>query len=810
MLNKLLKNTPLILDGAMGTLIFEALPNYNSNMELLNVNKPDIIKSIHTQYIEAGANIIETNSFGGSKLKLAEYGLEDQCYELNKKSVEIAHECTKNFNDRQIFVAGSIGPTGALIEPLGDTTFEHVFNAFKEQALGLSDGGCHLIIIETMNDLQEAKAALFAVKEVCNLPVICNMTFDENGKTIGGTDIITAFATLKQHGADIVGTNCGLGPEQISSLIKEKLPLIRELGCPIAVWANAGLPQVIDGKTVYLQDPKTFSENCKPLFDAGIEIIGGCCGTTPEHINKLCNVSLNYTYNEQSYHKEYLYATSLLSSKKISSNSFVKIGERLNPTARKAFAAELKEHKTFFLRKESVLQEKEGADILDINVGVPNIDELRTMTKSVTTLSTITSLPLMIDSDNPKVLEAAVRLYPGICILNSINGKRESLDRITPIAQKYGCFILALCLDETGIHTSSEKRIEIGDKIIDYLSEKGIHKSRIIIDPLMLTESAEPGSASETLKVVSYFSQKDIKTSLGLSNISFGLPQRKFINNTYLKLAIENGLSMAILNTRTLNLINEFCEEEKLALNFLTGKDPNATNYISYFNNLATDKPKVEINQTIKEQSPLEHLKELVINGDSDNIQDEINDTLKNNISPELIMNESLLSGLEIVGNYYSDGKYFLPQMIASANAMKKGFELLKPLLKKDSTSSQGTIVICTVKGDIHDIGKNIVAMMFENHGFEVYDLGKDIENQVIYDKAIEVNADIVCLSSLLTTTMPQMQEFSELSSINSAPYKIMVGGAVVTSEYAESIGVHYSEDSVEAVKVAKMLISDI
>lgn len=798
-------NKVLILDGAMGTMLFKKLPEYDGSIEILNDTQPDIIREIHREYINAGADIIETNSFGGSPIKLKEYSLDQRTYEINKNAAQLAR-IEADSSEKKIFVAGSVGPTGVLIEPLGDYSFDEVVDSFKEQIRGLYDGGVDLIIVETMNDLQEAKAALFASKETCDLPVICNMTFDNNAKTISGTDIITSFATLYQHGADIVGTNCGLGPEQINKILYNNLEQISELGCPVAVWANAGLPQFIDGKTVYMQDPNTFAENCSSLFINGIEIIGGCCGTTPEHITKLKEKSTLFNRRNIKYHRKFIYATSLLSSKKLDSPSFIKVGERLNPTARKAFAAELKEGKTVFLRKESVLQEKEGSDILDINVGVVNIDEIQTMKHAVNTLSTISSIPLMIDSDNPKVLETAVRIYPGVCILNSINGKKESLENISPIVQKYGCFVLVLCLDETGIHIPSSKRISIGDKIIDFLNSKGIDSSRIIVDPLMLTESAEPGAAVETLKVIKYYSEKSIKTSVGLSNISFGLPQRKFINNTFLKLAIEEGLSMAILNTRTLHFIDSFSVEEKLAYDFLNGKDHNAAKYIEYFNNNANSSAHTTFEKAIV-QDTLTEIKDLVISGDSDNIEDLVKKALLENYSASEIMNSALLSGLEIVGEYYSNGTYFLPQMIASANAMKKGFEIIKPELKSDSSKKKGVIVISTVKGDVHDIGKNIVAMMFENHGFEVYDLGKDIDNEIILSKAIEVNADIVCLSSLLTTTMHQMKSFKELSDTKNVNFKIMVGGAVVTKEYADSFGAYYSEDSVEAVKVAKIII---
>ncbi len=800
-----IQNQILILDGGIGSQLFKKLPEYHGCLELLNDIEPGTVKQVHHEYILAGADVIETNTFGGSAIKLNQYGLAERCYELNKKAAEIVKSV---ITDGQ-FAAGSVGPSGVLMEPMGEYTYNEVYESFKQQILGLRDGGADVIIIETMSDLQEAKTAINAAKQNTKLPVICNMTFDLNGKTLSGTGLFTALAALNHHGADIVGTNCGLGPEEILKILTANIEELLLLECPVAVWANAGLPQIIEGKTSYSQSPEEFAATNFKIAELGINLIGGCCGTTPDHIRSLKKILMEFNYKKRKFNRTYNYAVSNLKHVSMNSQNFIKIGERLNPTARKAFGAELSEGSSLFLRRESITQQQEGADILDINVGVPGIDEIKAMQKSIMTLSTLVSTPLMIDSDNPQVIEEALKLYAGIPIVNSINGKSSSFEKIIPILKKYGCFILALCLDESGIHVSAEKRISIGNDIIHKLNASGIINSRIIIDPLMLTESAEPGAAGETLKVIKYFKSKNIKTSIGLSNISFGLPERKHLNNVFLKLAVENGLSMAIINTNTVKFINELNEFEKAALEFLEGKDPMASKYIQLCNASAgstvtapdADKEKITA-------SPIDEIREMIISGNTDSIEDAVKKHISD-FSAEDIMNNALLKGLETVGEYYSSGKYFLPQMIASANAMKKGFNLLKTHLTSKSASSKGTIVICTVEGDVHDIGKNIVAMMFENHGFQVFDLGKDVKNIDILTKAKEVNADIICLSSLLTTTMPKMKDLAELLKTGNFSFKLMIGGAVVTQNYADSIGAFYSKDAVEAVATAKKILKN-
>ena len=802
-IDRLTSGKPVIIDGAMGTLLMKELPGYQGSFELLNVERPDLLESIHALYFEAGADIVETNTFGGSRLKLEEFGLADRCEEINEKGAVAARTAADRYKG---FVGGSAGPTGRLVEPMGEVPAELVYESYKAQFTGLERGGADAIIIETMNDIQEAKLALLAAKDATSLPVICSMTFEENGTTMTGTDMLTAFATLTACGADAVGANCSMGPDGLVSIYSRYIDNIKELGIPLTVWANAGLPEIVDGSAVYKLGPDEFSLISQDFARMGISLIGGCCGTTPEHITALSKRLKGVNHLERRFSRRYRYLTSRSGCLDVSrGDGLLYFGERLNPTARKKFAEELKEGKQSFLRNEAKEQVREGAHALDINVGVPGIDEIKAMHASVSTLSTIVNVPLMIDSDNSRVLEKALMIYPGVPLINSINGKESSIEKVLPLLKRFGAFAVALCLDDSGIHPSASKRIAAGDRLLSTIEKNGIDLERIFVDPLMLAESAEPGSAMETLKVIEYYAGRGIKTSLGLSNISFGLPQRKNINNVYLKLAQEAGLTAAIVNPRTIATPEHFSEEEKRAHDFLTGRDPGASAYIEHFKT----PEHLAAADTVK-SDPSDILQSIyldVVEGNSDEIADHVRQGIDSH-KPADIMENGLIRALEKVGDLYSTGEYFLPQMIASANAMKKGFALLKPLLSESSDKKTGIAVICTVKGDIHDIGKNIVAMMLENHGFEVHDLGKDVAAETIIEHAEKVQAHIICLSSLLTTTMSEMKTVSDKLRERKSTIKLMVGGAVVTEEYAHSIGAAYGKDAVHGVNQAKKLLS--
>lgn len=801
-LERLYDPRPMLLDGAMGTQLFKLLPGNSGSMELLNIERPDAVAQVHTAYAEAGADIIETNTFGGSALKLADYGLESQCAEINRRAAALARSVALS---RDIFVAGSIGPCGRLLEPMGDTGVEQAYESFRVQAAALAAGGADCIIIETMSDLLEAKTALLAARDACSLPVICSMTFEESGKTVSGTDVLTGLASLSQCGADAVGMNCSMGPEGLLALYRANIGLIAGLGVPLTAWANAGLPEIVDGRAFYSLPPERFAAISAQLTGLGVKIVGGCCGTTPEHTAALRRMIDSSDGITRSYGKTFSFLTSRFRSVNLSSREgLLLIGERLNPTARKKFAEDLKAGRNAFLREESRAQEAEGAQLLDINVGVPGIDEVRAMRDSVSLLSTLVKTPLMIDSDNPEVIEAALRSYPGAAIVNSISGKKSGIEQILPLIKKFGVFAVALCLDESGIHREASRRIAIGERLLETLAESGVATDRFFVDPLMLAESAEPGAAMETLRVIEHFSARGIRTSLGISNISFGLPMRKHVNNEFLRLAVAKGLFAAIANPASAGASGGRTEEERLAHDFLAGKDPGAARYIAHFKkeegSMAAKTPAAAAHDEIAQ------IYEMVVGGNNDEIEASVSRALQKH-SPEELMLEALIKGLERVGELYSTGDYFLPQMIASANAMKKGFAILRPLLATGADTRLGRVVICTVKGDVHDIGKNIVAMMLENHGFEVTDLGKDVAAETIIAAVREHNPHILALSSLLTTTMNEMKRISEIVQREGLDVRLLVGGAVVTEDYAQSIGASYAEDAVSGVKKARELM---
>ncbi len=786
-----------ISDGSMGVFLQKFGLKGGECPELWNITHPDIIKSVHSQYLEAGSQLITTNTFGGNRLKLEEFGLADKIKELNSEAVKIAKEVAK---DRAI-VAADIGPTGKLIEPLGELTFDEAVNIYKEQIEILANSEVDCLFFETHIDILELKAAIFAAKEVCDLPIIASVTFEKDGRMLTGTSPESAFITLEALGVDIIGTNCGTGPKDMYESIKNAIKIVSK---PVIAQANAGLPKLVDGKTVYDTTIEEYVIFAKKMYEEGVKILGGCCGTTPEHINLMKKAILDNRLFYSIDNKKFLYLSSRLGYAVVGFDKpFTIIGERLNPTARKKLSEDILSKRYELFKEEALKQKENGANILDLNMGIPNADEFELLRDGINILSTILDTPISIDTSNPIVAKNILKYYPGKPVLNSISLEEDRLS-ILPEIKKNGAAIVCLPIDSSGIPPTAEGRIKNMKKLISIIEEHGIDKKNILADPLALTVSAEQKAAKETLKTIRAFKEElGLFTTIGLSNISFGLPERTHINRSFLAMAIENGLVSGIVNPFDKELVGII-----KASDVILEKDKLAKNYVSLYSGenikkVAVIQKKEETFTTIEEK-----LYNSILKGNRENIEPLIEEALKK-LSPFEILDRYLIPAITEVGRLYEERVYFLPQLMLSAETMKKAFSILEPLLKEEGKEAKGRIVFATVKGDVHDIGKNIVILMLKNHGFDVIDLGKDVPNEIILKKAIESNADIVGLSALMTTTMPMMKEFMELQKKEGYNFKVMIGGAAVTKNYADSIGAFYSTDAVSAVRLAQSLIID-
>ncbi len=794
----------LVFDGAMGTMLLNY--GYSGNCpEKLNLDDPELIKKIHLEYILAGADIIEANTFGASPIKLAQFGLADQTEKINMAGVAIARAAA--FKDT--LVAGDIGPLGKLLEPVGETTFDEAYDAFAQQAKALARGGADLLIIETMSDIQEMRAALIAAKQETNLPVICSFTLSENGRTMTGTDFITAGLTCAALGADVISTNCGNGPEQLYALLKGLKKDLQKIHIPLMIMPNAGLPTLLDGKAVYTMLPEEFGKKTAACSELGFQFFGGCCGTSPAHIKQL-RLALEKQEKCASKPKaseKAIYFTSRGAYVELGKKSpLLKIGERLNPTARKAFAEDIRNDRTAFLKQEAAAQTAEGAALLDLNVGVPEIDQKVVMKKMISTLINSCQTPLCLDSDDPAVLEIALKNYPGIALINSVNGKAHSMQNILPLAKKYGAAVIALALDEKGIPNTAAGRMKIVKKIVAKAKPYGLSAARIFVDTLVMAVATDGAAPQVTIETIKACTSIGLKTSLGVSNVSFGLPKRAVINNAFLTLAVKAGLTAAIINTASFKQYAKSDAEFKLAEAVLTGKDKDAKLYIAAMKR-DSGVAVAKLTSTHSKRTIEESIYQAIVQGEEDAILGYSEEALST-LPPQQIL-DILIRAIEHVGALYQNGEYFLPQMVQSANTMKKAFQRVKKNIPVGESTSAGTVVICTVQGDIHDIGKNIVAMMLENHGFRVIDLGKDVPAAEVVRAAKKEKADIVCLSALLTTTMLEMADVKKALDKAGVNVQLMVGGAVVTAGYAARISANYSKDAVGAVQKAKELMNE-
>lgn len=790
----------LVLDGAMGTMLQERGLKPGSSPEEMNLTAPEVVADVHREYLEAGADIIVTNTFGGSSAKLSHFGLAERVYEINAKGVALAREAAGN----SAYVAASMGPTGRFVEPVGDCSFDEMRAIFREQALPLIEAGADLITLETFLDIKEARAAVIAIREIsADIPVIAMMTFDDNGRSVLGTPPEAAAITLEAVGANIVGSNCGLGVDGIYCVLSAMRRVTR---LPLISQANAGLPLLKDGKTIFPATPEEMTLYHERMIELGVRVIGGCCGTTPAHIRAIREA---LTGHERSFptigpaeNVTFLSSRGGYAAVGIG-NPVAIIGERINPTGKKTFAAELKEKKVSYIRREATEQAEAGATLLDVNVGAPGIDEPESLERAVFCLTGTTLLPLVLDSSNPEALERGLKAADGKVLVNSVSGEEKSLARILPLVKKYGAAVIGLALDESGIPDSGEGRLAVASRILDAAKEERIAPRDLIIDCLTLTVSAEQKRAMETLKALRLVKERlGLNTVLGVSNISFGLPRRPLISSAFFAMALEAGLDAAIINPKDEAMMDVF----RSAM-VLLNRDPNAAAYIEAYKGAVETRP----GESGVPELPMDirgRLARAIIAGDRENIVALVEDGLREGLTPLEISNEALLPGLEEVGRRFEKNRVFLPQVMLSADTMQAAFARLKEEMKGKGFASLGKVLMATVEGDIHDIGKNIVCTLLENHGFEVIDLGKNVPAERIIDEARRHGVDAVGLSALMTTTMSEMRNVIDRLRGEGIRTFTMVGGAVVTQEYADEIRADlYAKDAMEAVGKIKALL---
>lgn len=756
-------------DGGMGSMLnlrAGELP------EKLNIAEPERVFAVHKGYAEAGAEYITANTFGANSLKY------DNVAELVKAGVALAKKAGKK-------VALDIGPTGKLLKPMGDLDFERAVELFSEVVVAGKDDS-DVIIIETMSDTYELKAAVLAAKENSDLPVITSMIFDEKGRLLTGGDVKSAVAMVEGLGVDVIGINCGLGPKQMLELVKE---LRTCTSLPILVMPNAGLPESVDGKTVYNVSPEAFAQDMEEIAKIGVSYLGGCCGTTPEHIKAMIERCKNMDDSVPAKKNDTV-VTSYSTAVTIGDKPVV-IGERINPTGKKLFKEALRNNDIDYVIKEGLAQQDKGAHILDVNVGLPEIDEVKWLKDAVYNLQSVLPLPLQLDSSDPLALEAAMRIYNGKPMVNSVNGKASSMKEVFPLVKKYGGVVVCLCLDENGIPSTAEGRIAIAEKIIRTAAEYGVDKKNLVVDALVMTISTDKNNAIETLKAVKYIrNELGVATVLGVSNISFGLPNREAVNTAFYTLALENGLSAGIINPLSDSMMNAY-----YSFNALRGFDDNCAEYIE---NAAETQLAPVSNGTFD-------LKTAIIKGMKTEAGDCAKELLKDT-APLDVINDYIIPALDVVGDGFEKNKIFLPQLLMSADSAKAAFDEIKVhlTLAGEKQESENKIVIATVEGDIHDIGKNIVKVLLSNYGFDVIDLGKDVKCEKVLEEAIKHDCRLVCLSALMTTTVPNMEKTIKLIHDNTDA-KVLVGGAVLTKSYAKMINADfYAKDAMESVRIAK------
>ena len=828
------KDHILYLDGATGSNLVKAGMPSGVCPEQWILEHQDVMLQLQKDYVQAGTNILYAPTFTANRVKLAEYHLEKNMTSMIRDLVAISKKAAESTPGHPVYVAGDLTMTGEQLKPMGKMDLETLIDIYKEQILCLVDAGADLLVVETMMSLAETRAALIAAKEVCDLPVIATLTFEADGRTLFGTDAKTAAIVLESLGASAIGANCSTGPAQMESIISE---MVSHTRIPVIAKPNAGLPFLDEnGTTCYNMEAEEFAEEMEVLVNAGATILGGCCGTTPEFIRQIherFGTDAKVAASRRPDGIRYLTSERITHSFGLDDGFFV-VGERINPTGKKALQAQLREGSFEKVIQFAEEQEACGAKVLDINMGMSGIDEKASMLRALEEVSGVTNLPLSLDSSYVEVLEAALRNYPGRALVNSVSLETEKFEKLLPIVAKYGAMFILLPLSDAGLPKDIEEKKEIIHKIYDRALSLGMCKEDIVVDGLVATVGANPKAALETLETIRYCKENGFATICGLSNISFAMPERSFVNTAFLTLAIQAGLTMAIANPS-----QELLMSCALAADLLLNKQEAALRYIEYAGGVRERREEKEAElakklallenqgttaktgtagnaakETTTDNGPQinemqDKLKTAVLKGNRNGIVKITKEALESGEKPAELLNQVLLPAINQVGEFFDQGKYFLPQLIASAEATKNSIEVLEPLLQTEGTGEEmPVVVIATVEGDIHDIGKNLVALMLKNHGFHVIDLGKDVPQAKILESAKEHHAEFIALSALMTTTMQRMREIVAAAKEEGITAKIIIGGAVITQEYADEIGADgYSKDAADAVKLAKSLM---
>ena len=828
------KDHILYLDGATGSNLVKAGMPSGVCPEQWILEHQDVMLQLQKDYVQAGTNILYAPTFTANRVKLAEYHLEKNMTSMIRDLVAISKKAAESTPGHPVYVAGDLTMTGEQLKPMGKMELETLIDIYKEQILCLVDAGADLLVVETMMSLAETRAALIAAKEVCDLPVIATLTFEADGRTLFGTDAKTAAIVLESLGASAIGANCSTGPAQMENIISE---MVSHTRIPVIAKPNAGLPFLDEnGTTCYNMEAEEFAEEMEVLVNAGATILGGCCGTTPEFIRQIherFGTDAKVAASRRPDGIRYLTSERITHSFGLDDGFFV-VGERINPTGKKALQAQLREGSFEKVIQFAEEQDACGAKVLDINMGMSGIDEKASMLRALEEVSGVTNLPLSLDSSYVEVLEAALRNYPGRALVNSVSLETEKFEKLLPIVAKYGAMFILLPLSDAGLPKDIEEKKEIIHKIYDRALSLGMCKEDIVVDGLVATVGANPKAALETLETIRYCKENGFATICGLSNISFAMPERSFVNTAFLTLAIQAGLTMAIANPS-----QELLMSCALAADLLLNKEEAALRYIEYAGGVRERREEKEAElakklallenqgttaktgtagnaakETTADNGPQinemqDKLKTAVLKGNRNGIVKITKEALESGEKPAELLNQVLLPAINQVGEFFDQGKYFLPQLIASAEAMKNSIEVLEPLLQTGGTGEEmPVVVIATVEGDIHDIGKNLVALMLKNHGFHVIDLGKDVPQAKILESAKEHHAEFIALSALMTTTMQRMREIVAAAKEEGITAKIIIGGAGITQEYADEIGADgYSKDAADAVKLAKSLM---